>query len=85
MADKSQSPQELRVELLFEVGMHLGYPLGHKSLRSNHGDASHQPTELELVRDQSGLDRLAQPDFIDQEIAHAVARNRLLQSTDLVG
>lgn len=73
------------VKILMEVGAHLRHPLGHQPLGGDHQRPSHQATELELAQDQPGLDGLAQPDFIGQEVTHAVAGNRPSQGTDLVG
>ena len=73
------------MQVLIEVGTHFGLPIGAQAPWGDHKSASYQPPELELAQDQPGLDRLAQPYLVGEQVAHAIARNRTLQGTDLVG
>ena len=72
-------------EVLVEVALHLRLPLQHQSRRSDDEDPPHKPANLQLAQDQTGLDRLAEPHLVRQQIADAIAGDGALQSEQLVG
>jgi len=66
------------------VGLHLLDPLWHQSLRGDDQHPFDEPPELEFAEDEPRLDRLAQADFIGQEVADAVVGHRPRQGVELV-
>src|SRR5271166_1938740 len=56
------------LELLIEVGLHLLDPLRNDPLGGDDQDSFDQPSELEFPEDEPRLDRLAQADFIGQQV-----------------
>ena len=55
-----------KAKLLAEVRLHFGDPLRDESLGYDDEYASGQATQLEFAHDESGLDGLAQTDFIGE-------------------
>ena len=75
-----------RIESKFftEVGFHFGNPLSDQAARDYNERSGDQTPELQFPQNQTGFDGLSQSDFIGQEEADPVARDRLSQCLNLV-
>ena len=83
-AEGGEVARQEGAKLLGEVGAQLRHPLVDEPLGGHHQGPSDDAAQLELAHDEPGLDRLAESDFVRQQIADAVARRRPRQRTDLV-
>ena len=72
------------LELFVEMGLHFRHPLGGDALGRNNQGAAHQPAQLKLAQDQTGLDGLAKANLVGQQVAHAVTGDGPGQDVELV-
>ena len=57
------------LEMLPEMQPHLGLPLPDQPLRRHHQDSLRHAAQLELAQDKPGLDRLAEPHLVGQQVS----------------
>ena len=85
--DPLQRPQvfgEHEVKRLAEMEPHFAHPLRHQPLGGDDQRPFDQPPQFEFADDQAGLDGLAQPDLVGQEVADPVVGDRAGEGPDLV-
>src|SRR5690606_20661258 len=73
-----------KLEGLAEMQTHLGLPLPDQPLRRDDEDPLGHAAQLELAQYETSLDRLAEPDFIRQQIADPVPAHGAVERVELV-
>ena len=74
-----------RLEALEELRFELSLPLPHERSRREHEHPADEPTDGELLVDETRLDRLAEADFVRQDRAATHLAQHPLGHVDLVG
>ena len=72
------------LEVLPEMQPHLGLPLPDQSFGRDHQDPLRHAAQLELAQDQPGLDRLAQPHFVRQQVSDPIPAHGAVERIELV-
>ena len=74
LPQSGQAARKDEPEILPEVPLHFRLPLQNQTGGRDDENPANKPPYLQLAQDQARFDRLAEPDFVGEEIADAIAR-----------